>query len=115
MPKFRFVRRATLWSTLAMLGQSDANAKYRNVCTGSMSLHAAPSLAQNVQAETEDERRWRLQKLQAAQRLPSGGMSSLASGYGAALGGVSDAASDGQVKLLGLLQVCRSLLRTILG
>jgi hypothetical protein len=54
---------------------------------GASSLYNAPSLASQVQGETEDERRRRLQKLQAAQRLPSGSMSSLAQGYGAALGG----------------------------
>jgi hypothetical protein len=54
---------------------------------GASSLYTAPSLAQQVQGETEDERRRRLQALQAAQRLPSGSMSSLASRYGAALGG----------------------------
>jgi hypothetical protein len=36
--------------------------------------------------ETEEQRRKRLQKLQAARQLPTGA-SSLAAGYGAALGG----------------------------
>ena len=53
---------------------------------GASSLYGAPSPADQVSAETEDERRKRLQKLRAAQQLPAGS-SSLAAGYGAALGG----------------------------
>jgi hypothetical protein len=45
-----------------------------------------PSPADQVAGESEEERKRRLQKLQAARQLPSGS-SSLAQGYGAALGG----------------------------
>lgn len=51
---------------------------------GATALMGSP--ADQVGAETEDERRKRLQKLQAARQLPVGG-ASLAQGYGAALGG----------------------------
>ena len=53
-----------------------------------MSVPGASSLmspADQVGAETEEERRKRLQKLQAARQLPVGG-ASLAQGYGAAFG-----------------------------
>jgi len=53
---------------------------------GASSLYSGASIAQQVQGETEDERRKRLQKVQAARGLPSGSMSSLAGGYGAAIG-----------------------------
>lgn len=45
-----------------------------------------PSPADQVAGETEDQRKKRLQKLQAAQQLPVGA-ASLAAGYGAALSG----------------------------
>ena len=48
----------------------------------------ASSPADQVAGETEEERRKRLQKLQAARQLPVGG-ASLAQGYGAALSGTS--------------------------
>jgi hypothetical protein len=48
------------------------------------SLMDAPSPADQVAGETEDERRKRLQQMQNARQLP-GGLSSLAQGYGAAL------------------------------
>lgn len=44
-----------------------------------------PSPADQVAGETEEQRKKRLQKLQAAQQLPVGA-ASLAQGYGAALG-----------------------------
>lgn len=44
------------------------------------------SPADQVAGETEEERKKRLQKLQAARQLPVGG-ASLAQGYGAALAG----------------------------
>lgn len=55
-----------------------------------MSVPGASSLfpgspADQVAGETEEERRKRLQKLQAARQLPVGA-ASLAQGYGAALG-----------------------------
>jgi hypothetical protein len=52
---------------------------------GASSLYGTPSLAQQVQGETEEQRRKRLQALQAARQLPQGA-SSLGQGYGAALG-----------------------------
>jgi hypothetical protein len=48
------------------------------------SLYDSLSPAQQVEGETEEERRKRLQAMQNAKQLPSG-MSSLAAGYGAAL------------------------------
>lgn len=48
------------------------------------SLLDAPSIAEQVEGETAEQRRKRLQNLKNAQQLP-GGMSSLAAGYGAAL------------------------------
>jgi len=51
---------------------------------GASSLYSAPALSDQVNAETEDQRRKRLQQLQAARQLP--GSSSLGAGYGAALG-----------------------------
>lgn len=45
----------------------------------------APSIADQVAGETEEQRRKRLQMLQAARQLPVG-QSSLGAGYGAALG-----------------------------
>lgn len=47
-------------------------------------MTGAPSLADQVAGETEDQRRKRLQQLQASKQLPVG-MSSLADGYGSAL------------------------------
>ena len=44
-----------------------------------------PSPADQVAGETEEERRKRLQKLQAARQLPVG-QSAIGQGYGAALG-----------------------------
>ena len=58
--------------------------------SGSMSpLYCGVSPADSVASESADQRRRRLQALQAAQKLPGGGnaYSSLTSGYGAALGG----------------------------
>jgi hypothetical protein len=54
---------------------------------GASSLYGSPSLREQVAGETEAERKRRLDKLRAAQQLPSGGTSSPAAGYGAALGG----------------------------
>jgi hypothetical protein len=51
---------------------------------GSMT-DAQSSLAQQVQGETDEERKKRLAQLRAAQGLPAG-VSSLAQGYGSALG-----------------------------
>lgn len=51
---------------------------------GASSLMGAPSLADQVAGETEEQRRKRLQGQQAAQQLPAG-MSSLAAGYGSAI------------------------------
>jgi hypothetical protein len=45
-----------------------------------------PSLSDQVAGETEDERRKRLQSLQASRQLP-GNSSIVGGGYGAALGG----------------------------
>jgi hypothetical protein len=53
---------------------------------GSSSLYSGASPADNVAAETDAQRKKRLAALQAARGLPSGSMSSLAQGYGAALG-----------------------------
>lgn len=53
---------------------------------GASSLYNAPSVGDQVAGETEEQRRKRLLKLQAAKQLPVG-QSSLAQGYGAALGG----------------------------
>jgi hypothetical protein len=55
---------------------------------GTSSLYSGASPADSVASETADQRRRRLQALQAAQKLPGGGngTSSLAQGYGAALG-----------------------------
>lgn len=52
---------------------------------GASSLYGSPSVADQVAGETEEERKKRLQKLQAARQLPVGS-SSLAAGYGAAFG-----------------------------
>lgn len=54
---------------------------------GASSLYGggAPSLSDQVGAETEEQRRKRLQQLQAGRQLP--GMSSLGAGYGSALPG----------------------------
>jgi hypothetical protein len=56
---------------------------------GMSSLYSGVSPADAVAGETADQRRRGLQALQAAQKLPGGGnaYSSLAGGYGAALGG----------------------------
>ena len=54
---------------------------------GASSLYNAPSLGQQVQNETAEQRKKRLQAMAASKQLPSGSMSSLAQGYGAALGG----------------------------
>ena len=48
------------------------------------SLYDSLSPAQQVDDETEEQRKRRLQAMQQAKQLPSG-VSSLASGYGAAL------------------------------
>jgi hypothetical protein len=53
---------------------------------GASSLYSGASPADQVAGETEEERRRRLQKLQAARQLPGAGSSSLAQGYGAAFG-----------------------------
>jgi hypothetical protein len=55
---------------------------------GASSLYNAPSAADAVQNETMEQRKKRLQAMAASKQLPSGSMSSLAQGYGAALGGV---------------------------
>lgn len=47
-------------------------------------MSGAPSLSDQVAGETDDQRRKRLQALQASKQLPVG-MSSLADGYGSAL------------------------------
>ena len=47
-------------------------------------MGAPPSIGDQVAGETEDQRRKRLQALQASKQLPVG-MSSLADGYGSAL------------------------------
>lgn len=52
---------------------------------GASALFPAQSPADQVGAETEEQRRKRLQRLQAAQRLPVG-QSSIGAGYGDALG-----------------------------
>lgn len=52
---------------------------------GATSLFNTQSPADQVAGETEEERRKRLMKLQAAKQLPAG-VSSLGQGYGAALG-----------------------------
>jgi hypothetical protein len=54
---------------------------------GASSLYNAPSMASQVQNETEEQRNRRLQAIAASRQLPSGSMSSLAFGYGAALNG----------------------------
>jgi hypothetical protein len=46
-----------------------------------------PSPADQVANETEEQRRKRLQKLQAARQLQGAGAASLAPNYGAAFGG----------------------------
>jgi hypothetical protein len=51
---------------------------------GASSLMSGASMADQVGAETDEQRRKRLQALQASKQLPVG-MSSLAAGYGAAL------------------------------
>lgn len=51
-----------------------------------LGLGYGQSIASQVAGETEEQRRKRLQALQAAKQLPTGGMSSLAAGYGAAFG-----------------------------
>jgi hypothetical protein len=48
------------------------------------SLYDSASAGQQVQDETEEQRRKRLQAMKNAQQLP-GGVSSLAQGYGAAI------------------------------
>jgi hypothetical protein len=48
---------------------------------------AAPSLSDQVAGETEEQRKKRLQAMQASRQLPVG-MSSLADGYGSALSAV---------------------------
>jgi hypothetical protein len=48
------------------------------------SLYDSASAGQQVENETEEERRKRLQAMKNAQQLP-GGVSSLAAGYGQAL------------------------------
>ena len=47
-------------------------------------MTGAPSLADQVAGETDEQRRKRLQQLAASKQLPVG-MSSLAEGYGSAL------------------------------
>lgn len=47
-------------------------------------MSGAPSIGDQVAGETDDQRRKRLQALQASKQLPVG-MSSLAEGYGSAL------------------------------
>ena len=49
-----------------------------------ISVPGASSLAAQVNSETDEQRRRRLQQLQASKQLPAG-MSSLAAGYGSAL------------------------------
>ena len=61
---------------------------------GASSLYSGASLAEQVQGETEEQRRKRLQALQAAQRLPSGSRSSLAKARRSV--GLSNAALDGR-------------------
>jgi hypothetical protein len=51
---------------------------------GASSLMDQPSMADQVAGETEEERRKRLQAMQASKQLPVG-MSSLADGYGSAM------------------------------
>lgn len=51
---------------------------------GASSLMDAPSMADQVAGETEEQRRKRLAGMQAAKQLPVG-MSSLADGYGSAM------------------------------
>jgi hypothetical protein len=51
---------------------------------GASSLMGAPSLSDQVGGETEEQRKKRLQALQASKQLPAG-MSSLADGYGSAI------------------------------
>jgi hypothetical protein len=55
------------------------------VGTGPSSLMSSASIADQVSGETEAERRKRLAGMKASQQLPNG-MSSLAEGYGSALG-----------------------------
>lgn len=52
---------------------------------GATSLMSQQSPADQVAGETEEQRKKRLQKLQAARQLPAG-VSSLGQGYGSALG-----------------------------
>lgn len=52
---------------------------------GASSLMGPPSLGDQVAGETEDQRKKRLQAMQASKQLPVG-MSSLAEGYGSAVG-----------------------------
>jgi hypothetical protein len=49
-------------------------------------LMPSTSIADQVQSETDEERKRRLQAIQNAKGLPGDGTSSLAAGYGAALG-----------------------------
>ena len=51
---------------------------------GASTLFTAPSAADAVAGETEEQRRKRLQAMQSAKQLPAG-MSSLADGYGSAM------------------------------
>lgn len=53
---------------------------------GASDLMGRNSTADQVAGETEEQRKKRLQRLQAAQQLPAG-VSSLGQGYGSALGG----------------------------
>lgn len=55
---------------------------------GASTLMSSDSIAQQVQGETEEQRRKRLASLQASKMLPSTGASSLGLDYGAAVGGV---------------------------
>lgn len=52
---------------------------------GASALFGQPSIAQQVAGETEEQRKKRLAGIEAGKQLPVG-MSSLAEGYGAALG-----------------------------
>jgi len=51
---------------------------------GASTLMTQPALANQVNTETEEERRKRLAKIQQSRQLPAG-VSSLAPGYGSAL------------------------------
>lgn len=54
---------------------------------GASSLMNGGSLADQVNNETDEERKKRLAALQASRMLPTGGASALGLGYGSALGG----------------------------